>query len=275
MKASQLLSEVVTFYDDLSEHKSLYLSSLGSPLPKYPVTNHVELQKQSEHLSRTLGRLRPFLLRFNRSWQLVNPATGQPWDALHESVSMRAVCQIKGESMRVVLDLLNQVIGRIESIEPDFEVPEDMSAPISKSGPVGSAIAAYSVHLHKAVLESSVPLFVDGHYPQAIETSVKAVFEHLRQTTGETGDGASLADKVFSEQKPVLQFSNLSNQSERNEHIGFKEQLKAFLKGVRHPRSHGISDDNDAQIAFEYMVTASLFCRRIDEAKSFKMGMNR
>jgi len=45
------------------------------------------------------------------------------------------------------------------------------------------------------------------------------------------------------------------------------EMLKGFYKGCRSPLAHTYGKKEDAQRAFEYMVMASLFCRRIDGAK--------
>lgn len=44
------------------------------------------------------------------------------------------------------------------------------------------------------------------------------------------------------------------------------EMLAAFAKGVRNPLAHTHAKSEEAQKAFEYLVVASLFCRRIDDA---------
>ena len=44
------------------------------------------------------------------------------------------------------------------------------------------------------------------------------------------------------------------------------EMLCAFAKGVRNPLAHTHGRSEEAQKAFEYLVMASLFCRRIDDA---------
>jgi Protein of unknown function (Hypoth_ymh) len=59
-----------------------------------------------------------------------------------------------------------------------------------------------------------------------------------------------------------------SDETKKNEQVGFMEMLCAFVKGVRHPLAHRHGQPEEAQKAFEYLVMASLFCRRIDDAKS-------
>lgn len=122
---------------------------------------------------------------------------------------------------------------------------------------------------HPYVVQECAKLFLDNHYTQAIETSVKAVFEHLRKLTGLSGDGATLVQTAFSEQSPLLAFNHRKNQTERDEHIGFMDMLKAYYKGVRNPMSHQITQQHDEQKVFEYLAMASWFCRRMDEAKDF------
>ena len=61
-------------------------------------------------------------------------------------------------------------------------------------------------------------------------------------------------------------FGDLTNETVRNEQVGFMEMLKGSVKGVRHPLAHTHGRREDEIKAFEYLAMASLFCRRIDEA---------
>jgi uncharacterized protein (TIGR02391 family) len=124
----------------------------------------------------------------------------------------------------------------------------------------------YLDQLHPFIAKGCSQLFIDGHYAQAVEESAKAVFQYIRDITGLTGDGAVLAQAAFSVNRPILAFSDLSDQTKKDEQVGFMEMLSAFSKGVRNPLAHTHGKLEEAQKAFEYLVLASLFCRRIDGA---------
>ncbi len=121
-------------------------------------------------------------------------------------------------------------------------------------------------HLHPFVRDGCAGLLADGHHAQAIEEAAKAVLEYLRRRTGIKLDGASLAEHVFSVNKPLLAFGDLTDENTKNEQIGFMEMLKGLAKGVRNPFAHTHGRKEEFQVAFEYLVFASLLCRRIDEA---------
>jgi uncharacterized protein (TIGR02391 family) len=125
---------------------------------------------------------------------------------------------------------------------------------------------AYLAHLHPYIAKGCSQLFVDGHYAQAVEESAKAVFQYLPEVTGLTIDGSALVQMTFSIKAPILAFSDLTDETKKNEQIGFMEMLSAFAKGVRNPLAHTHGKLEEAQKAFEYLTLASLFCRRIDDA---------
>jgi uncharacterized protein (TIGR02391 family) len=124
---------------------------------------------------------------------------------------------------------------------------------------------SYLEHLHPYIAKGCSRLFVDEHYAQAVEESAKAVFQYLREITGLTLDGAALAQQALSVKSPILAFSDLADETKRNEQVGFMEMLAAFAKGVRNPLAHTHGKLEEQQKAFEYLCLASLF-RRINDA---------
>jgi uncharacterized protein (TIGR02391 family) len=124
----------------------------------------------------------------------------------------------------------------------------------------------YLHSLHPFIERGCAQLFIDSHYTQAVEEAAKAVFQYIRDKTGLNSDGAALVQTAFSVQSPVLAFSDLSDENKKNEQVGFMEMLKGLAKGVRNPLAHTQGQKEEAQKAFEYLVLASLFCRRIDDA---------
>jgi uncharacterized protein (TIGR02391 family) len=224
------------------------------------------LDKQSNWLTRRLGALRPYIERFDGGWIMQHPATGSVWDAIDASVGLGAVSQIKGPSLRSTVEKLNTIAGRLESLDQDDIVPADRAVPLKSGLPADRIMLAYLSHLHPYIASGCTKLFVDAHYAQAVEESAKAVFQYQRDASGSTLDGATLAQHSFSLKSPILAFSDLADETKRNEQLGFMEMLAAFAKGVRNPLAHTHGKLEEAQKAFEYLCLASLFCRRIDDA---------
>jgi uncharacterized protein (TIGR02391 family) len=266
MKVAELLKSLDEFRTKLIKHRELWGKSLSQPVPSYPVRNVDELEKQSQWLTRRLGALRPYIERFDGQWIMQHPATGVTWDALDEAVGLSAVSQIKGPSLRSAAEKLNVIAGRLEALDQDDIVPADPAVPLKSGLPADGIMLAYLGHLHPYVAKGCAKLFVDGHYAQAVEESAKGVFQYLRDATGLTLDGAALAQQSFSLKSPILAFSDLSDETKRNEQLGFMEMLSAYAKGVRNPLAHTHGKLEEQQKAFEYLGVASLFCRRIDDA---------
>ena len=266
MKVRDLILALEEFQSKLNEHRKLWGPSLSSPIPSFPVRNQSELEDQSRWLSRKLGALRPYIERFDDEWVMAHPATGVRWDALDAATGLTAVSQIKGPSLRSVAEKLDQIIGRLQTFDQDEEVPADRTKPMRPGLAADRIMLVYLDHLHPFIGRGCAQLFRDGHYAQAVEEAAKAVFQYIRDATGLTLDGAALAQAAFSLNKPILAFSDLADQTKKDEQVGFMEMLAAFAKGVRNPLTHTHGHLEEAQKAFEYLVMASLLCRRIDDA---------
>lgn len=266
MRVSELLAALDEFRQKLIEHRDLWGNSLSQPIPGYPVRNQEELESQSHWLTRRLGALRSFIERFDDEWLMVHPATGVRWDALDASVSLNQVAQAKGPAIRSTIEKLNTIAGKLETLDQDDNIPADRNVPLKSGLAPDRIMLAYLNHLHPYIAKGCAKLFVDGHYAQAVEESAKAVFQYLREATALTLDGSALATHAFSVKNPVLAFSDLSDETKKNEQVGFMEMLSAFAKGVRNPLAHTHGKLEEAQKAFEYLALASLFCRRIDDA---------
>lgn len=266
MRVAALLAALDEFREKLIEHLELWGKSLSQPIPSYPVRNREELEAQSHWLARRLGALRSYIERFDDQWLMVHPATGVRWDALDASVGLNQVAQAKGPALRSAIEKLNTIAGKLETLDQDDEIPADPGAPMKSGLSPDRVMLAYLSHLHPYIAKGCSKLFVDGHYSQAVEESAKAVFQYLREATGLKLDGSALATQAFSPKNPLLAFSDLADDTKRNEQIGFMEMLSAFAKGVRNPLAHTHGKLEEAQKAFEYLTLASLFCRRIDDA---------
>jgi len=266
MRVKELIKEIEAFRQKLSEHEELWGDSLDNTIPDYPLRNVDVLKEQSQWLTRKLGALRPYFERFFSNWIMHHPATGVKWDALEAATGLDSVAQIKGPSIQTVLQRMNQILGQLDTYDPEDEIPREPIKPIKPGIGLDRSIVAYLPNLHPYIAQGCSQLFIDNHYTQAVEEAAKAVFQYIRDKTGLSGDGASLIEAAFSLNKPVLAFSDLSDQNKKNEQLGFIEMLKGFAKGVRNPLAHTHGKQEEKQKAFEYLVMASLFCRRIDDA---------
>lgn len=266
MRVSELLTAIDEFREKLTEHREVWGKSLDRTIPSYAERNHEQLEAQSHWLTRRLGALRSYIERFDNEWLMVHPATGVRWNALDASVSLNQIAQAKGPALRSTIEKLNTIAGKLETLDQDDEIPANRTEPMRSGLAPERIMLAYLAHLHPYIAAGCSKLFVDGHYAQAVEESAKAVFQYLRQATGLTFDGAALAASAFSVKAPVLAFSDLADETKRNEQVGFMEMLSAYAKGVRNPLAHTHGKLEEAQKAFEYLALASLFCRRIDDA---------
>lgn len=266
MRVAALLSALDEFRGRLIEHRDLWGKSLDQSMPNHPVRNRAELETQSHWLTRRLGALRSYIERFDSQWLMSHPASGVRWDVLDASVGLNQVAQIKGPALRSVIEKLNTIAGKLETLDQDDEIPADQDMPLRSGLAPDRIMQAYLSHLHPYIAKGCTKLFVDGHYAQAVEESAKAVFQYLREATALPLDGAQLATQAFSIKNPILAFSDLADDTKKSEQVGFMEMLSAFAKGVRNPLAHTHGRIEEAQKAFEYLTLSSLFCRRIDDA---------
>lgn len=264
MLVKNLIKEVVLFQKNLKEHRELYAGSLNRTIPRYPIRNNSELRDQLELLNRKLGSIKPYLLRLHDNWIMGNQATNISWSSLDEAVGHNTAI-VKGQSLDNVIDALNQILGKLDKLDPEDNVPENVDQPIKPGTGLDKLMLAYLPHFHPYIVKGCNDLFVDGHYAEAVEEAVKAVMQYIRENTGLSGDGEALINNAFSLNNPILSFGDISDQTKKNEQLGFMNMLKGFVQGVRHPLAHTYNSDEKAHNAFEYLVMASLFCRRIDD----------
>jgi uncharacterized protein (TIGR02391 family) len=152
--------------------------------------------------------------------------------------------------------LLEAAIGLLKEKLADAEDDE-----------VGKTLRAYQgLALHPEIARAASDLYRDGHYANAVEDSVKALNGLVRLRSGLDIDGMPLMQKAFSPNKPILKFNDLSDQSDRDEQMGFMNLFSGAVSGLRNPRAHGFIHD-DAERALEFIAFVSLLAKLLDEAK--------
>lgn len=121
MTVAQFKQELEAFIEALSKHQGAWRRSQGWRISD---TQKQGLELQAHQLGRQLGRLRPYILRFEPQpvWIMQVAATGTRWDALDAAVGTHEIPQVKGPSMQAVVDKLNQLLGRLDGLNPADEL---------------------------------------------------------------------------------------------------------------------------------------------------------
>jgi uncharacterized protein (TIGR02391 family) len=135
------------------------------------------------------------------------------------------------------------------------------------ASPEGRALRAYQgLDLHPEIARAASSLYQDGHYANAVEDAVKALNVLVRLRSGLEIDGVPLMQKAFSPNGPILKFNELSDQSDRDEQLGFMNMFSGAVCGLRNPRAHVFIKD-DSERALEFIAFVSLLAKLLDEAK--------
>ncbi len=88
-------------------------------------------------------------------------------------------------------------------------------------------------------------LFVDEHYPHAVQDAVKALNECIRVKTGSTDDGDSLMTATFSVNNPKLRIpKKLNSKNAESEQKGQMYLCQGVVAAWRNPRAHKLMDDD-------------------------------
>lgn len=120
--------------------------------------------------------------------------------------------------------------------------------------------------LHPIIANRAWDFYTAGHYRQAVETSLTAVFDYIRARTGSQLDGQALITEVFKLEGGKLVFSSLDTESGRNEQKGFINVFSGAYVGIRNPLAHSTIHSLEQKEVAEHMVFASLLARKVDRA---------
>lgn len=111
-------------------------------------------------------------------------------------------------------------------------------------------------------------LLVDNYFHATLE-AVKSIADKLRSRTGLDDDGATLVDRVFGGDQPMLVINQFTTKSERDEQKGFGNLLKGVIGMFRNPTAHEakIKWEMAREDAEDLLTLASIIHRRIDAAR--------
>jgi uncharacterized protein (TIGR02391 family) len=110
-------------------------------------------------------------------------------------------------------------------------------------------------------------LLVDNYF-HAVFEAVKSIATKVRIRTGLDDDGATLVDRAFGGDTPMLAINSMKSKSEKDEQKGFTNLLKGTFGMFRNPLAHEqklnwIVEKEDAE---DLLSLVSLIHRRIDLA---------
>lgn len=130
--------------------------------------------------------------------------------------------------------------------------------------------------IHPEVLKYCKAELMHDNSFHAILEATKGLAQRIRELSGVEGDGASLVDRVFSTNNPVLAFNTLQTETEKSEHTGFATLLKGCFAALRNPRAHHpriLWKDEDDTV--DYFTLISLLHRKLDDCVLTGMGVPR
>jgi uncharacterized protein (TIGR02391 family) len=170
-------------------------------------------------------------------------------------------------SLRGNIDTVrSKVSAGITTLRTLLEILEEQSGE-GIEDTASRAIQAYNgLDLHPEISRACSTLYLDGHYANAVEASVKVLNGLVRFRSGLEFDGTTLMERAFSPSNPVLKFNNLQDQSDKDEQKGFMQMFAGAVSGLRNPRAHGFIRDTPER-ALEFIAFVSLLAKLLDGAK--------
>ena len=133
-----------------------------------------------------------------------------------------------------------------------------------------------SRRLHPEVLKYCKTELMQDNYFHAVFEASKGLAQRIRDMVGIQADGATLVDRVFSIERPMLAMNTIQTETERSQHKGFAALLKGCFGAVRNPLAHEPKilweGEDDAA---DYLSLISLLHRKLDDCVSTRAGGSR
>jgi len=122
-------------------------------------------------------------------------------------------------------------------------------------------------NIHAEIQRVSKILFDDGHYSQATFEAYKLIDQKVKSMAGIDESGYKLMAKVFSDTKPIIKLTNLSNASEIDEQKGFQFLFSGAILAIRNPRGHECGLTESLTQCLDNLSFASMLLRRLEDVK--------
>lgn len=124
---------------------------------------------------------------------------------------------------------------------------------------------------HNKIKKASEKLFKSCSYRNAvldafiiIENMVKEKAKYPKEKGSELS-GRTLMRHVFNIKRPLLKWSNLETDSEKNELEGYSNIFAGAMQGIRNPKAHGVFEQTPMR-ALQLLILANLLAEIIDDS---------
>jgi len=122
-------------------------------------------------------------------------------------------------------------------------------------------------NIHPKIEDVSKKLFDDGYYSQATFEAFKLIDKEVQARAKVNESGVKLMMKAFNENAPLIQLTNLSTTSEKDEQEGYKFIFAGSVAAIRNPRGHEVNLPDSPTQCLDHLSLASLLLRRLEEIK--------
>lgn len=111
-------------------------------------------------------------------------------------------------------------------------------------------------------------LFDDGHFALATFEAFKFLDKEIQRHSGLPSklSGTQLFMDAFAETKLLIKLTNMANQSEVDEQMGYKFIFASSASAIRNPRAHEVAVKDDPDKCLDHLSLVSLLLRRLEEA---------
>ncbi|TET46836.1 TIGR02391 family protein [candidate division TA06 bacterium] len=139
---------------------------------------------------------------------------------------------------------------------------------LTRFSDVGEAASFWSI-IHPAIAKVARGRFEGGYFADAVESALKdvnnRVKKHVKGKTKQELDGASLMNRAFSANRPVIALGNLKTDTGKSIQKGYMQIFAGSMTGIRNPKAHA-NITIDQKRAIHYLIIASLLMYKLDEA---------
>jgi len=109
-------------------------------------------------------------------------------------------------------------------------------------------------------------LFDNGHYAQATFEAFKYLERVVQSHARLKKSGWNLMMEAFNEESPLIPLNSLADLSERDEQQGYKFLFAGGMMGIRNPRAHDPTINDDPDTCLDHLSFVSMLLRRMIEA---------
>lgn len=109
-------------------------------------------------------------------------------------------------------------------------------------------------------------LFDNGHYAQATFEAFKYLERVVQSHAKSNKSGCALMMEAFNGTKPLIPLNSLADLTERDEQEGYKFLFAGGMMGIRNPRAHDPSIQDDPDTCLDHLSFVSMLLRRLINA---------